>query len=226
MNQLESVEVLTFDCYGTLIDWESGIRRVVIELAEEHGVVEQIEGILVDWESIQFEMIAGEYRPYREILQASLDETFYRYCVTLRSDEADRLGDEMGHWEPFPDVPEALARLGQRYKLAVLSNVDDDTLAQSVKRMGGDFDELITAEQVRSYKPQTAHFEEALRRFGTPAERFLHCAFGFKYDQRPALDSGMLTAWVKRDGWIRDDDVEPTYEVDTVAELAELLGVS
>ena len=84
---------------------------------------------------------------------------------------------------------------------------------------------LITAEQVGSYKPNQAHFREALTRFARPADRFLHCAFGFKYDQSPALAMGMQTVWVKRPGWIRDDEATPTFEVDSLIGLAQLLNV-
>ncbi len=225
MNPLESIEILTFDCYGTLIDWESGIRGVLGELADAHGATSDIDQLMLEWEAIQFGLISASWRPYHEILRVSLDELFCRYCVTLGAAEVDLLGHRIGTWAPFDDTAEVLARLKDRYKLAILSNIDNDMLAGSVAQIGVEFDELITAQQVRSYKPRTAHFQEALRRFDAPADRFLHCAFGFKYDQRPALGIGMSTAWVKRPGWIRDDLAEPTYEVASLTELAELLGV-
>lgn len=223
MLQLPSVEILTFDCYGTLIDWERGLRETISELAAAHGLPGSVEAMLVEWEAIQFAMIAGPYRRYRDILRDSLAETFARRGVTLTPREANLLGERLPAWRPFDDVREALARLKSRYKLAILSNIDDDFLHASLAHIGVAFDELITAEQVRCYKPRPAHFEEALRRFARPPQTFLHCAFGFKYDQRPALTLGMSTAWVKRPGWIRDDEATPTLEVASLRELADLL---
>ncbi len=219
------VEILTFDCYGTLIDWESGIRAVLGALRETHVLTATVDQLLTEWEAIQFEMLAGPWRKYREILHDSLAETFRRQGIALTEFEADALGNHIGSWPPFADTSDALARLRKKYRLGILSNIDDILLTQSIAQMRVKFDVLVTAEQVQSYKPRTAHFEEALRRFDRPADRFLHCAFGFKYDQRPALSLGMKTAWVKRPGWIRDDEAEPTYEVPSLAALAELLGV-
>lgn len=223
-NNLEQVEVLTFDCYGTLIDWESGIRQSLEALRTEHGVEQTVDQLLATWEAIQFEMIRGPYRRYRDILRDSLRETFAKVGVSLSSAEANSLGDHLGTWAPFDDTVESLRRLATRYKLGILSNIDDDLLAHSVQHLGVSFDELITAEQLQSYKPQPAHFEEAIRRFGRPANCFLHGAFGFKYDQAPALAQGMSTAWIKRPGWIRDDVATPTYETDSLAGLVRLLG--
>jgi 2-haloacid dehalogenase len=217
MERLDKIEILTFDCYGTLIG-------VLGELAADHGLDGHVNKMLAEWEAIQFDLITGPWRPYREVLRESLDETFCRHCVVLSADEADLLADRVGTWLPFDDTREALCRLKERYRLAILSNIDDDLLAQSLARMEVSFDALITAEELKSYKPRLAHFEEAIRRFDAPADRFLHCAFGFKYDQAPARAVGMSTVWVKRPGWIRDAPIDPTYEVASLAELVELLG--
>lgn len=225
INPLERIQILAFDCYGTLIDWETGIRGVLGQLDAKYGLTVRVDDLLGEWEQIQFEMIAGPWRPYREILHDSLEETFRRHGVALQAGEADMLASQIGTWPPFEDTPGTLARLKTRYKLAILSNIDDQMLASSVAQMGVRFDQLITAEQVKSYKPRPAHFQEALSRFDAPADRFLHCAFGFRYDQTPALAIGMWTAWIKRPGWIRDDQAEPTFELGSLAELAELLEV-
>lgn len=223
---LRQVEILTFDCYGTLIDWESGLRRELRDLAGLHGVAVSEDALLDEWEAIQFDLISGSYRPYREVLRESLTATFHRRGVELPRAEADRLGQAIGTWQPFDDAAEVLPRLQARYKLGILSNIDDCMLAQSVARLGIRFDQLVTAQQVKSYKPAAAHFREAMARFGRPAKAFLHCAFGFKYDQTPALAAGMQTVWIKRPGWIRDDEhTVPTYEVADLNELAALLEI-
>lgn len=223
MPAIDSIEILTFDCYGTLIDWETGLRDVLGELTVRYQVSADVEALLATWEAVQFAAITGPYRSYREIMRDSLRETFLREGVHLTDSDADLLGDRLGSWEPFADTRPALERLRKRFKLGILSNIDDDLLAHSVARLGVPFDELITAQQVQSYKPAPGHFLEALRRFNRPADVFLHCAFGFKYDQNPALRIGMSTAWIKRPGWIRDDEAEPTYEVESLAALVELL---
>lgn len=224
-NNLQKVEVLTFDCYGTLIDWELGIRQTLDILRENHGVEQPVEWLLATWEAVQFEMIGGAYRRYRDILRDSLRQTFAAVGVSLAAEEANLLSDNLGTWTPFGDTVESLRRLATRYKLGILSNIDDDLLAQTVEHLGVTFDQLITAEQLQSYKPRPAHFEEAIRRFGRPADCFLHCAFGFKYDQAPALAQGMSTVWIKRPGWIRDDVATPTYETNSLAELVDMLGI-
>lgn len=224
MSDLSNVEILTFDCYGTLIDWESGIRASISQLAKQHMLDVPLDALLTEWEAIQFEMISGTYRKYREIMADSLRQTFASHGVDLAADEADSLGMQLPNWSAFADSATSLARLKRRYKLGILSNIDDDLLAGSLPKLGIAFDQLITAEQVQSYKPASAHFEEALQRFDRPAEAFLHCAFGFKYDQRPALEMGMQTVWIKRPGWIRDDEANPTFETSDLAGLADLVG--
>jgi 2-haloacid dehalogenase len=221
--RLASVEILTFDCYGTLIDWESGLRTELSALRERYGVRPSVDRLLAEWEAIQFRQITGPYRTYRKILRASLVETFAAHGVELSGGDADRLGESVGRWRPFADTCDALKRLCQRYRLAILSNIDDDILADSVRLLEVHFDALVTAEQLQSYKPARKHFEAALERFDRPADRFLHCAFGFKYDQTPALAVGMQTVWIKRPGWIRDDEASPTLEVQSLMELADLL---
>jgi len=224
MAWLDTIEIITFDCYGTLIDWESGLRATLARLADERGLTFPVADLLVRWETIQFALLEGPYQSYRTILRQSVSATFAEQGVALTSAQADCLADELPGWAPFADVRPALARLSRRYRLAILSNMDNDLLRASVRQLGVTFDALISAEDVRSYKPRAAHFDEALRRFGRPPETFLHAAFGFKYDQRPALALGMRTAWIKRPGWIRDDVASPTVEVDSLAALAEMLG--
>ena len=223
MADLTDVEILTFDCYGTLIDWGTGLGEAIAELAERHAVAAPLERLLAEWEAIQFKMISGRYRKYRDILADSLSHTFAVHGIELPAIERHLLGDRLPEWKAFPDTVNSLTRLKRKYKLAILSNIDDDLLAGSLPKLGVEFEELVTAEGVKSYKPNLAHFTEALRRFERPADAFLHCAFGFKYDQRAALAIGMQTMWVKRPGWIRDDDAEPTFETPDLAGLVDLL---
>ncbi len=223
--RLAEIEILTFDCYGTLIDWERGLREEIAVLREKYRVATSVDTLLAQWEAIQFGLIQGPYLPYRQVLRDSLVQAFAAHDARLSTDDAVRLGKGIGRWPPFPDTCDALTRLATKFKLVILSNIDDDILMQSVAQLGIKFDALFTAQQLQSYKPNPKHFQTAIDWFQLPPERFLHCAFGFKYDQAPALALGMRTVWVKRPGWIKDDKATPTFEVESLAGLAKLLEV-
>jgi len=227
MASLDQVEILTFDCYGTLIDWESGIRQVLGEIAARHGLNAPVDDLVREWEAVQFEMIsAPSFRRYHGILRDSLRQTLKRRGVTIHPNEQDLLAERIGGWQPFPDTKPMLAKLKKHYLIAILSNIDDDILAQTVPKLGIEFDELITSDQLLSYKPRPAHFQRAIKAFEKPAELFLHCAFGAKYDLIPAHNAGMLTAWVKRPGAIQESATQATAEVEGLTGLAQLLQVA
>jgi len=227
MSSLDQVEILTFDCYGTLVDWESGIRQVLGEIAGRHGLNAPVEDLVREWEAVQFELIsAATFRRYHGILRDSLRQTFKRRGVTIHPKEQDLLAEKIGAWQPFPDTKPVLSKLKKHYLIAILSNIDDDILALTVPKLGIEFDELITSDQLLSYKPRPAHFQKAIKAFEKPPELFLHCAFGAKYDLKPAQEAGMLTAWVKRPGAIQETPSGVTAEVDGLTGLAQLLQVS
>ena len=180
------VQAISFDCYGTLIDWAEGMRAV---LAEE-GLVDQIpepwEDFLERRERCEAKWEAGTYRGYREILSLSLQECLREMQVRVEEAAAVRFSQAVGRWPPFEDSVSALRRLGSRWPLLILSNVDRPSLQATVERLGIPFAELITADDVRAYKPAHEHFLEARRRLGSLAEGQLHVASSVFHDLTPA----------------------------------------
>ena len=195
------IRLATFDCYGTLVDWEGGAAAFLYDLALREGEAEPQPGreLRSRWEAIQFELLGGEYLSYRDVLAQSLrtwmEERGYRW----RDEEGEALLRSMRSWQPFPDTRPALLRARSAgLRLAIVSNTDRDIIEHTLRHIGVPFDAVITAEDARAYKPADAVFEHALARLGTPPEDILHVAFGFKYDIGPATRHGMRSAWVNR----------------------------
>src|SRR6266478_5586167 len=164
MLNLEEITHLTFDCYGTLIDWESGILGAVQPLLRSHGVEALPEKILRLYVTHEAQLESKGWRPYREILRQVSAKLGADLGVKLSETENSLLPDSIKGWLPFSDTLPALRRLEKRFRLVILSNIDDDLFAETRKRLDVDFDQIITAEHVRNYKPDQAHFREALRR--------------------------------------------------------------
>jgi 2-haloacid dehalogenase len=205
---------LTFDCYGTLVDWESGIVDAVRPLLAASGRNVSADGILELYAAIETREEAGPYRSYREILETCMRRMAARLFFELDDQQAQVLGDTIGKWHPFPDSVPALERLKRRYRLAVISNIDDDMFAQTSKLLGNPFDAVITAQQARSYKPSPNNFELALERIGEPATRVLHCAQSLYHDIPPAKALGMGTVWVDRRAGKRGPGATPQYKAE------------
>ena len=191
---------ITFDCYGTLVDWESGMRSAFAPIFKTHGLEARPD---LTNKYIQYELLVErrEYRPYRQVLGESSRLLFKNdYNVDLSDDEAAALFRSLPDWEPFPEAAAALRRLKDRYKIAVLSNIDDDLLDISLKRLGVAFDDTITAQQVRSYKPVNTHWKEALTRFCSEPEDLFHVGASSMHDVLPAKQLGIACAWINRTG--------------------------
>ena len=182
----DAFDVLTFDCYGTLIDWETGLLRAFVAA----GL--QGEGLLERYGEHEAELEAGAYRRYREVVA----EAFVR-CGGA-SAQAPAFADSVGDWPPFADSPAALARLKERFRLGVITNSDDDLFARSAARLGVEFDWVVTAEQVGAYKPDERPFLTAFERIGLPRERILHVAQSLFHDHVTAQRLGLRTVWIDR----------------------------
>ena len=164
-------EWVTFDCYGTLIDWDGGIRRFF------SSVPGATPDMLDEWEEIQFHMVQGPSRRYRDILAASLRETLARRGLPAQPEAEAAFAESLPTWTPFPDTNAALERLkANGLKLGLVSNIDDDLLARTIRHFTVPFDLLVTAEQSGAYKPNAASFKLALSRIGSG--RVTHVAFG------------------------------------------------
>jgi 2-haloacid dehalogenase len=220
----DSIRALTFDCYGTLIDWEAGIRDYVaprLERAAQGRVT--LEEWMARWEPIQFQLLTP-YRPYREILAESFERTMRAFELEVFADGGGGLVRSLAEWRPFPDTVAALRKLARRHKLAIVSNIDRDLLAQTLGHLVAPFAALVTAEEAGAYKPDPAPLRLALDRLGLPPQAILHAGFGWKYDLAPARACGMRTCWVNRGGGAMPDGEPPDLVVGSLAELAERLA--
>jgi 2-haloalkanoic acid dehalogenase type II len=219
--------ILTFDCYGTLIDWEAGIAAAFAMEARHHGWVRRIDGaqLLAAYAECEAAEEAGSYRLYRDVLASSAVCAAAQLGWELPMDRGGFLAASLPHWAPFPDTNAALARLSTRYLLGLLSNVDDDLLAATRRHFPVDWDLVVTAEQVRSYKPSRGHWEEARRRMVIPpGGEWIHVAQSHYHDVTPCVELGIPVLWVNRRGErLEAARPRPTHEVRTLAEAADVL---
>jgi 2-haloacid dehalogenase len=193
-----SFEVLTFDCYGTLIDWEAGIAVGLGEVTRAHGVDVGDEELLTMYAGHEAELEAGPYLRYREVLARACRAVAADLGTAPSDEEVAAFASSVGDWPAFPDSAAALADLHRRFKLAVITNCDDDLFAASNRRLGVTFDHVITAQQAGSYKPSHRNFELAFERIGRPRERILHVAQSLFHDHVPAKELGLTSVWINR----------------------------
>ncbi len=190
-------DVLSFDCYGTLIDWESGIAAAVRFQLGDAVAAHTDEDIVAAFAAVEHEAEVP-YKTYREVLALCLHGMGQRLGFAVSDAQAAGFGTSVGQWPAFPDSGDALRRLQERFELAVITNCDDDLFAQSERRLGVAFDHVITAQQAGSYKPDHANFELAFTRIGRPRERILHVAQSLFHDHVPAKALGMTSVWIDR----------------------------
>ena len=194
-------EALTFDCYGTLIDWEAGL---VAAFRDTLGTsLEEVddEDLLTRFARHEAAAEAAPYRRYREVLATGLRGVAEELSLDVPASAAERFGRSVVDWPAFPDSAEALRRLKTRYRLGVLTNCDDDLFAASNDRLGVAFDWVVTAQQVGSYKPNVANFDALFARLaadGVEQGRILHVAQSLYHDHAPAKRLGMTTVWIDR----------------------------
>jgi len=219
-------KVATFDCYGTLVDWEGGIGAFLYALMLREGVEGPPPGgeLRRRWEEIQFELIRGPYKPYKEILGEATLAWCREVGVPDRPEYAEAIVGSIRAWQPFPDTQPALTRAREAgLKLVILSNTDRDIINHSVRQIGVPFDAVVVAEDVGAYKPALQNFEHLLGKLGEDPADVLHVAFGFKYDIGPAKQLGMRTAWVNRHAEpLPTPEAAPDYEWRDLWGLAEL----
>jgi len=199
---LTDFDALSFDCYGTLIDWETGIATVLRRWADAHGLAITDEELLSAYASHEAAAEAERpAEPYPEILARSMRDLGAAIGVGVSDTEASSLAASVPDWPAFPDSADALGRLARRYKLIILSNVDRRSFAESNKRLGVTFTSIITAEDVGSYKPSERNFEALgteIARLGVAKEKLLHVAQSLFHDHVPAKRAGLHTVWINR----------------------------
>lgn len=218
----DEIYALTFDCYGTLIDWQGGVRAACTQTPSLEDC--DLTRLVRDRELIEREIQLGPYRRYGEMLEESLVLAALKQDRRVSAVEARAFVATMPNWPPFGESRAVLKRLAARYQLAILSNVETRVLEASVRALEAPFEDLITAEMLSSYKPKSAHFQAALRHLGLEKERILHVACSLYHDVRPASELGWSTAWVNRDHEPLAADLQPTWIIPDLSTLARDLG--
>jgi len=217
---------ISFDCYGTLIDWESGILPVLRRLLADHHHNLPDAAVLELYGEFEAAAESGSYQSYRSVLESVIRQFGKRCGFEPTTAELRSLHESVASWRPFPDTVAALQRLQSRYALAVISNIDDDLFAETRKHLGAEFGEVITAQQARSYKPSINNFQMALSRLGIDPSRLVHAAQSIYHDVIPAQSLGINTVWVNRRsarpgiGAVRVANARPELAVPDLASLA------
>jgi 2-haloacid dehalogenase len=226
----DSIRLITFDCYGTLIDWETGMLAAMRPLFSRNGRRFADLQLLEQYGEVEAELEAGPYLRYREVLSRTLQEVGSRLGVKISADDGRQFAESLTRWEPFPDTVVSLQTLQKRFRLGIISNVDDDLFSATRQKLPVQFDVVVTAQQVESYKPSLKNFQEALRRSGLKREEILHAGQSVYHDVIPANSLGIKTVWVNRPsirpgaGATKPAVAQATAELRSLAELMALLG--
>jgi len=191
-------EWISFDCYGTLIDWESGILGYLRPLCERKGRSLSDAEILSLYSELEPREQGGKYRTYRHVLASVVRDFGRELRFEVTEAEMAGLSDSIRSWQPFEDTVPALRYLHSHYKLAILSNIDDDLFAYSAQKLGVPFSCVVTAQQAQSYKPSARNFELLLEKIAVPRSRLLHVAESLYHDVGPANLLGITAVWVNR----------------------------
>ena len=229
MLSFEQFQVLTFDCYGTLIDWENGILSALRPVLKAHDINMSDNQILELYGKIEPAIQARSFMPYREILRDVMRGFGSTLGFVPSEEEVHCLENSLANWQPFPDTVESLRQLKKFYKLAILSNIDNDLFEGSAKRLEVPFDYVMTAQQIGSYKPATQNFEYALQAMQIPQSNVLHVAQSLFHDVVPAKQLGLKTVWVNRRidqegfGATAPAQATPDLEVPDLATLADII---
>lgn len=212
--------VISFDCYGTLIDWQSGARAAVDAIPELADVDKS--ALIARRLEVELDVEHERYRPYDDVLAISIRRTALEFGVDLSEETGRDFAESIANWPPFQDAGGFLKRLATvGTPMAILSNVTRTSLGVSVRKLGASFDQLITAEDVQSYKPDHDHWRELYRTRQIESKQQLHIAGSITHDIRPAAELGAATVWVRRAHEPIPDDVRPDLIVQSLAELGD-----
>lgn len=230
MIDFEGVEYLTFDCYGTLIDWDKGITTSLQPILQRHDCAMPNTEILERYAAFEAAIESGPYVNYRTVLERVVDRFGDLVGFTPTVVDKEAFSTSVGKWPAFPDSREALARLADRFRLVVLSNVDDDLFSASDELLGSPFHAVFTAQQIGSYKPDVRNFQYAIERLGGVSDRIVHVAQSLFHDIAPARRLGLRTVWINRrhglggSGATPRTSSRPDVELTSMEELVELVG--
>lgn len=223
--------VLTFDCYGTLIDWETGLLEALRSVLANHHIDMATDRLLELYGDLESETQRGTYYEYKTVLRTVLEGLGARLGFVPTQTELQHFAESVKDWPAFSDSALALQALRRKYKLAIISNIDDDLFALSAPRLQVTFDWVITAQQAKSYKPSMNNFHLAFERMGLPKGKILHVAQSLFHDVAPAKALGLSTVWINRRhnkegfGATPPAQVQPDLEVPNLQALAEMMGL-
>jgi 2-haloacid dehalogenase len=222
----KQIRFVTFDCYGTLIDWESGAYDAFQKEADRDGFTIDKNTLANLFVETQKEIMSGSYELYAEVLRRTAVKVAQELGWDLEPSRSGFLPASVPRWAPFRETNAQLDRFGKKFELGILSNIDDKLLGATRRHFRSDFDLVVTAQQVRSYKPDPAHFKECQRRIGGKTG-WVHIASGYETDIVPALAAKVPVIWVNRKGReLASGEKKPTEEVKTLRDAAKLLGVA
>jgi len=228
MLDFSQFKYLTFDCYGTLINWEAGLLAALRPILEAHGKPVPDADLLELYGSLEAEAERPPYTLYRDVLRLVVRGIGKKLGFTPSLLEEESLPQSLARWRPWPDTVPALKELKSKYKLAIISNVDDDLFAPTSRHLQVVFDDVVTAGQARCYKPGLAIFQMALERLGASASQILHIGQSIHHDVVPAQSLRIKTVWVNRPsarpnvGAVVAASGKPDLEVRGLAELAKM----
>jgi 2-haloacid dehalogenase len=218
------VNWVTFDVYGTLIDWEKGVGDAFEKEAKRDGFTIDRDEVIGHFHDISRDIEGGSYELYAEVLRRTAVEIAKRIDWPLEPSRSGFLPDSVARWAPFKETNAQLKKFVNTFETGLISNIDDKLLGQTRRHIPHDFDLVVTAQQVRSYKPDPAHFNECARRIGTK-KGWVHVGSSYYHDVEPCLKMKVPVVWVNRNKeTLEPSQKKPTAEVKTLLEAAKLLG--
>ena len=230
MLDFSKARLITFDCYGTLIDWESGIFSALRPVLAAHGKSVSDAELLALYGEFEAKIESGQYLPYRDVLRFVVRAFGERLEFVPTKVEIDALPDSVPRWQPWPDTVASLKRLAKKFRLSIISNIDDDIFARTHERLPVEFEGVTTAQQARCYKPGPEIFQMALKKASVKPDQIVHVGQSIYHDVLPAQSFGLATVWVNRPspragiGAVRPASGKSDLEVPDIATLAERAG--
>lgn len=223
MDLPNDIEWVTFDMYGTLVDWERGVYEAFRDEAAEDGFTVSRKELIPVFHEVEREITTSAYELYAEVLRRTAMGVAERIGWSLDPSRSNFLPDSLHNWPIFRDANAQLKKLGKLYKVGIISNIDDKLLGYTRHQIIHDFDLVVTAQQVRSYKPELAHFQEFARRIGAKKKNWVHVSSSYHHDIEPCAKSKIASIWINR----KEETAgkrKPTAEVPSLLEAARLLG--
>jgi 2-haloacid dehalogenase/putative hydrolase of the HAD superfamily len=222
----KDIKWVTFDVYGTLIDWETGIYDAFKAEADRDGFTIDRDDLIARFHEIERDIQGGSYELYAEVLRRTAVRIAKDLGWPLESSRSGFLPDSVKAWQPFKETNAQLDKFGKKFDIGLISNIDDKLLGETRRHFRADVDLVVTAQQVRSYKPDPAHFNEAERRIGGK-KGWVHVAQSYYHDVEPLLKKKVPVIWVNRNKEKLDPgQKQPTAEVPNLREAAKLLGAA